>query len=392
MKKFKLRCHQLIAFIKYCYYCIYCKIHKIHNEDKWIISERGDDARDNGYAFYKYMVANHPEVDFKYVIKKGSQDERRIEKKRLIYQGSKEHYILFITAGYLLSTHIMGYSPEFRLFNKLDKLGLIHINGRRIYLNHGIENQNVDGLKCGKIKVDLFVCGAKPQYDHELKVLGHPDGVLQYTGMPRYDYLKNNLKNQILFMPTWRTWLFYCKNPEEFKKSEYFINWNKLINDEKLRELLEKNNLELVFYPHYEIQPYLKAFEFNNNNRIKIASIEKYDVQTLLNESRILVSDYSSVIFDFAFLNKPVIYFQFDYDNFFKFHYGKGYYSYDKDGFGPVSQTVDQTINLIEQYLENNFAVEGKYANNKKRFFTLDENGNSERVYRKILECKKNYI
>lgn len=391
MKKFKLRCHQLIVFIRYCYYFIYCKIHKIINEDTWIISERGDDARDNGYAFYKYMMINHPEVNFKYVIKKGSKDEERIKKERLIYQGSKEHYILFITAGYLLSTHIMGYSPEFRLFNKLDRWGWIHINGRRIYLNHGIENQNVNGLKYGNIKVDLFVCGAKPQYDYELKTLGHPKNVLQYTGMPRYDYLKNNLKNQILFMPTWRTWLFYCKSLEQFKESEYFISWNKLINDENLKKILEKNNLELIFYPHYEIQPYIEAFK-TNNTRIKIASIEKYDVQTLLNESKLLVSDYSSVIFDFAFLNKPVIYFQFDYDNFFNFHYGKGYYSYEKDGFGPCTETPEQTVKLIENYIENDYIVEEKYKNNKNRFFTLEQTGNSERVYKQILKCKKNYI
>lgn len=391
MKKFKLRCHQLIVFVKYCYYFFFCKIHKITNENTWIISERGDDARDNGYAFYKYMMSNHSEVNFKYVIKKGSKDEERINKKRVIYQGSREHYILFITAGYLLSTHIMGYSPEFRMFNKLDRWGWIHINGRRIYLNHGIENQNVSGLKCGNIKVDLFICGAKPQYDYELKTLGHPDGVLQYTGMPRYDYLKNNLKNQILFMPTWRTWLFYCKSTEQFKESEYFINWNKLINDEKLKEILEKNNLELIFYPHYEIQPYIEAFK-SDNTRIKIASIEKYDVQTLLNESKILVSDYSSVIFDFAFLNKPVIYYQFDYDHFFKYHYGKGYYSYEKDGFGPCTETPEQTVKLIENYVENDYIVEEKYKNNKNRFFTLEQTENSERVYKQILECKKNYI
>lgn len=391
MNKLKLRIHQIIAIIKYFYYKIYCKVKKINNDDKWIISERGNDARDNGYCFYKYMIEKHPEIDFKYVIKKGSDDEKRIDKNRLIYQGSKEHYILFITAGYLLSTHIMGYSPEFRIFNKFDKWGWIHINGKRIYLNHGIDNQSVEGLKCGNIKVDLFVCGAKPQYEHELKVLGHPKGVIQYTGMPRYDYLKNNLKNQILCMPTWRTWNFYIKDSEEFKKTEYFEKWNEFLQNKELGDILEKNNLELIFYPHYEVQRYINAFE-SKNKRIKIASIENYDVQTLLNESKLLISDYSSVMFDFAFLNKPEIYFQFDYEYFFTHHYGKGYYSYEKDGFGPTTKNSEETVEKLNNYIKNNYEVEEKYKKNRDRFFTLDGEHNCDRVYEKILKCKKNYV
>ena len=361
MKKIIMRFHQLVVFIKYVYFYLYCNLFNIDNKNVWLISERGNEARDNGYAFYKFMEKNHPELEFKYVIEKKSTDLTKfIDKSRIIYHGSAKHYILFLTSGYLLSTHIMGYSPEFRMFNKLDKWGLVKIPGKRIYLNHGIEVSNTNGLKYGNIKVDLFVCGGKVQYDNEVNSLGHPSGVVRLTGMPRYDYLVNNLKRQILIMPTWRMNLFYCSNSEKFKETNYYFNWNKLLKNKDLTFLLEKYNLKLIFYPHYEIQPYINAFNCYSD-RITIASLNNFDVQELLNQSELLITDYSSVMFDFAYLNKPIIYYQFDYSDFMKFHYGKGYFEYNTDGFGPITYNLTDTINMLKYYIETNFSVEKKY-------------------------------
>lgn len=391
IKKLKLRTHQMIVLIKYIYFVLYCKARHISNENVWLISERGNEARDNGYFFYDYLVDNHPEVDFKYVITKDSPDLKSLkDKSRIVYHGSKEHFILFITSGYHLSTNIMGCSPEFRMFNKLDKKNLINIPARRIYLNHGVEYANVDGLSRKNVKLDLFICTSKEQYEHEVKVLGHPDGVVQYLGMPRYDYLKNHIKNQILVMPTWRMWLFYCKNIDAFKQTDYYKSWNSLLSSAKLSTLLKKNDLELLFYPHYEIQPYIEAFT-GYSKRIKIASINSYDVQTLLNESKLLITDCSSVNFDFAYLNKPIIYYQFDYDRFIVDHYSKGYFSFTNDGFGPVVKTKNDAVNALEKYIKNHFKVEQKYAQNAAKIFTLSKGENCKRVYESILKCKTHY-
>ena len=64
MKKLKLRAHQIIVILKYCFYWCYCKIKRIKNEDVWLISERGDEARDNGYALYKYLIEEHNNIPF----------------------------------------------------------------------------------------------------------------------------------------------------------------------------------------------------------------------------------------------------------------------------------------------------------------------------------------
>lgn len=391
-KKLKLRTKQVCVLVKYVFYVLYCRLRKVNNSSVWLISERGNEARDNGFAFYKYMLKNHPEIDFRFIITKDSPDLKKFSNKdRIVYYGSKEHYILFLTSGYHLSTHIMGCSPEFRIFRRLDKRKLISIPAKRIFLNHGIESSNIDVLNKTNMRIDLFVCTAKPQYEYEVRYLGHPVGVVQQLGMPRYDYLKNNLKKQIVVMPTWRMWLFYCKGIKEFKESEYYQCWNNLLKSDKLHKLLDEYDVRLVFYPHYEIQPYIDAFSDKYGKRIVIADFEHYDVQALLNESRLMITDFSSVHFDFAYLRKPIVYYQFDKKRFEEDHYGKGYFEWDRDSFGPIEENIECVIMQLEQYLRNNFVVEHKYRRNRDRFFTLPDGGNCERVYQQILKTKNHF-
>ena len=54
------------------------------------------------------------------------------------------------------------------------------------------------------------------------------------------------------------------KIPEKFLNSEYFRHWQNFLLDENLEKLLEEYNLELIFYPHYECQKYLKYFKCNS--------------------------------------------------------------------------------------------------------------------------------
>lgn len=389
MKKLKLRIHQIIVILKYCYYWCYCKIRKIKNDEVWLISERGDEARDNGYSFYKYLEKNHPKKKFKYVITKDSADLKRFKNlEHIVFYGSKEHYILFITAGILISSHVMGFSPEFRIFNKLDKWRLVKIKGKRIFLGHGINKDECLGLHYGNIYADLLISGAKPEFEFMDSTYGYKEGAIVYTGLPRYDYLKDESKKQILIMPTWRMNLFYCPNIEEFKKTNYFKHWYGILINKKLEELLKENGYELYFYPHYEIQPFIDAFEIKSDV-IEICDFDHYDVQTLLKESKLLITDYSSVFFDVAYMNKPTIYYQFDYKEYRGEHFKEGFFSYQKNGFGPVVEKESELLKAIEEVFKQNFTLEKKYKKNRDLFFTLSEGENCRRVYEAIENLEK---
>jgi CDP-glycerol glycerophosphotransferase (TagB/SpsB family) len=74
-----------------------------------------------------------------------------------------------------------------------------------------------------------------------------------------------------------------------------------------------------------------------------------------------------------------------------KFHYGKGYFEYNTDGFGPITYNLTDTINMLKYYIETNFSVEKKYTDNKNKFFILEEKKNCQRVYDAIINCKQWY-
>ena len=92
---------------------------------------------------------------------------------------------------------------------------------------------------------------------------------------------------------------------------------------------------------------------FTESERITIKSrIENFT--ELFESTSLLVTDYSSVFFDFAYLRKPVIYTQFDKEEFFQSHsYEKGYFEYETDGFGPVCYSLDETVQEIINIMEN---------------------------------------
>ena len=227
----------------------------------------------------------------------------------------------------------------------------------------------------------MFVCGAKPEYEYVKNNFGHKTGVVQYTGLARYDSLHNiKVKKQILLMPTWRR---NIKSRDDFMNSDYFCYWQKLIENSKINAFLDENDYELVFYPHYEFQKYLKCFS-SDNPRIKIASFKDYDVQTLLKESSLLITDFSSVYFDFAYMKKPIIYYQFDSDKFFDASYKKGYFDYEKDGFGRVCLTVEDVTGEIEKVSRNNFSLEKEYNIRIEKFFSLYDTNNCQRIYERI--------
>jgi hypothetical protein len=108
-------------------------------------------------------------------------------------------------------------------------------------------------------------------------------------------------------MPTWRNWLYsdYGKVTEEalekVRNSDYVKTYCDLLADKRLHAFLEENDLHILFFPHNQMQPYLKAFTADNS-RIRIASTADSDVQTALKESAFLITDYSSILFDFAYM------------------------------------------------------------------------------------------
>lgn len=359
------------------------------NKDIWLISERKDEAEDNGYHLYKYIREKHPEKKVFYLVNKRSSAFSKLEKyKTIIQYNSLKHYIYYFLSDKHISAFQFFGVPETPFLWKFEELGLI--KKKKIFLQHGITQSMLPFLKYDKTKYRLFICGAKTEYEYIKKYYGYPDDNLKYLGFCRFDNLHNhNEKNQILIMPTWRQWLGMTNDDNDkdiddkkFYESEYYQKYNSLINNKKLEKILIDNKFELIFYPHPEMQRFIGLFNCSCKN-ILIANRKESNLQELLKESKVIITDYSSIAFDCAYMRKSLIYYQFDYDRYYDEHFKKGYFDASEDGFGPVIKKEDDLIILLEKYMKNTID-RSKYIKRSEEFFPLYDNKNCERNYKAI--------
>lgn len=355
-------------------------------KDLWLISERKTDARDNGYHFFKYMCEKHREINCAYVIEKTSPDYEKVASLgRVIEPGSFEHYIAFAASVVKISTHLMGPAPDTYRFSVLDRVfGLV--GGKKVLIRHGVSFNTLPGLFYPKARLDLLVCTAKKEYEDIVANYGHKKGVVQRLGLCRYDRLlePHEVKRQILVMPTWRYYLRTLEK-EEFKKTDYYRNFNNLITNERLLKLLDEYDYEINLYLHYELQKYIDLFE-QKSDRVHVLKMANSDVQDLLMKSALLITDFSSVYFDFSYMNKPILYWQFDEEMFYKTQYERGYFSCREDGFGPVIDDNDdeKVVDFIESELKDNMQVKPLYKERTDKFFTERTSDHCLKTYEAI--------
>lgn len=369
------------------------RLYKRLRPNLWLICEDENEARDNGYWLYKYICENHPEQDVVYAINKFSPDYKKVKSLgQVIQTGTLRHWIYYLAADKNISSQKGSGKPNAAICYALEIPELV--KNKRAFLQHGITKDDMPWLYYNSTKMQLFVCGAKREYEYIKEKFGYPEGYVQYIGFPRFDKLHDYTlkKNQILVMPSWREWIGTptSKSKEfddltSFKNTEYYKKWNELLNSKKLADILEKNNLELIFFPHRNMQRFIEDFQVGSN-RITLANWKEYDVQTLLKESAFLITDYSSIFMDFAYMRKPMAYYQFDYDKFRKGQYGEGYFSYKEDGFGPICYTLTEILDYLEKIAETGFENPTEYKDKEEAFFPLYDTDNCERNYQAIKE------
>ncbi len=354
----------------------------------WLVMERGFDARANGYWFFHYLRTKQPQINACYVIEKDSPDYDKVAKLgRTVPFRSLRHYLMYLAADMLISTHVQPCAPDLIAFYHLAQIG-IHPKGKQVFLQHGIIKDELSSLKYPALKVDFFSSGGKMEYDYLLSHYGFPPGVIHYTGLCRFDNLirGNCPSGEILVMPTWRGSDY--PSGERFYETAFYRHFQSLLEDQRLKDLLEKHDLRLLFYPHIELQKELDKFR-SLCDRIILASWQDYDVQSLLMRCNLLVTDYSSVFFDLGYMEKPVIYYQFDLEDFLKYHYQKGYFSYEEHGFGPLVKTEEALVDEIEKCIGNSFQMPKQYHDRLKAFYPLRDERNCERTYQILSEMGK---
>ncbi len=364
-------------------------ISKIFIRDFWLVCEEEKEARDNGYWFFKWVKENHPEQKIAYAINKKSPDYEKIKGiGKIIKYGSICHWFWYIVADKNISSQ-KGGKPNAAVCYLFEVVFKLRKNNR-IFLQHGVTINKGEWLYYKNTNIRLFITATQQEHDFIKSHFGYPQDNVKLLGFSRFDQLYDIEidKDMILVMPTWRNWLAREIDENkgiEFENTEYFKQWNGFLNSSELDELLKKYNKYILFYPHRNMQKFLKYFS-TCSERIHIADWRNYDIQYVLKKASLMITDYSSVFFDVVYMRKHVLFFQFDETEFRDRQYSEGYLNYHDTTFGLWAKSLDKVISNLNEVLQSNNLLLDKHM--IEDIFPLYGKCNSELIYNAIKNVK----
>ncbi|MCO8285499.1 CDP-glycerol glycerophosphotransferase family protein, partial [Tetragenococcus halophilus] len=237
-------------------------------------------------------------------------------------------------------------------------------------------------------KWDYLIADNKYSEDIFVSAFMYPrENILTY-GYPRNDILINHTiedqqeikqrlgipldKKVILYAPTWRDDEFHSVGNYKFTLR---------LNLERLREELG-NEYVIILRMHYFISDVLDlsdyegfAFDYSKYN----------DINHLYIISDLLITDYSSVFFDYANLKRPILFYTYDLAKY-KDELRGFYIDVQKDLPGPLLYTSEEVIDRIKNIKSVMYEYEEKYKLFYDQYCALDDGNASKRVVEKVID------
>lgn len=363
----------------------------------WLVSDRFDKANDNGEAMFRYLMNFGPkDRKYYYVISRDSSDFSRLQQEfgDVIIDIYSDQYEIYKA---LAEVELLAY-----LFNPTLRLPASHLRNitdtKYVFLQHGVsEKVNPKFFTHFDYDLDLFVTSLEKEKDiisnPKNGYMIDPDRVVN-TMMPRFDERYSDDKKNILIFLTWRKYLVPNANKngtrdynENFKDSDYYRAIINILNSKKLAKLTHKYGFKIQIYLHPELQWQLPDFvnkKYENNVEILPANS---NFNKMIAEASMVITDFSSIHFDFAYLKKPVVYYQFDKNDFLIKHTADDiWFNYEEMGFGPVVNNEDDLEKEISKYIEIGMHNPQKYIDRINQTFPYFDKNSSKRVYNSVLK------
>ena len=402
-KRFILRCrvrtpydHFFFRFRDLCIWGI-CRILRPFMKQRrlWLIYEKYCiSAQDNGFYFFRYCMESLPEKEKKHIYfildKNSAQwDAVRKYKKNVIRFMSFRHIFYMLTANLYAASdsriHAYVWQPMPNLVSR-------EINRHDIlFLQHGVlalkRVENVFG-RDGACPVTYFLTSSEFEQKIVAENFGYDTDHAPVLGLARWDVLTDKSRPDrpsILVMPTWRSWL-EDREDSVFCSSEYYLTYMHLLKNQELLELLRESGARLIFYIHPKLREFMKDFHADNP-RIQLVSFGETALNKLIMECSMLITDYSSVCWDFYYQEKPVVFYQFDMELYEQTN--GSYIDMKHDLFGDRCTKEPELIETVRDYLRNGFHEKEKYGNMRKKYLPKRDHENCKRIYEYII--KKGY-
>jgi len=208
------------------------------------------------------------------------------------------------------------------------------------------------------------------------------------TGYPRNDILVNSNNEEyinklkidmgirrnkkiILYAPTWR-------DNEYYQRGKYKFDIK--LDLERMRETLSDDYV-ILLRMHYLIAENIDTSKYDGF----VIDMSKYeDIRDLYLISDILLTDYSSVFFDYAILNRPVLFFTYDLESY-RDNLRGFYFDFEKEAPGPLLYDTAEIIEQIHLIENGEFEFSERLAEFRKVYCSLEDGAASKRVMNRVL-------
>lgn len=324
----------------------------------------------NPQHLYEYIDKYYPEYECIWILK----DEKTPIKGNgiRVRRGSQKYYYYLATAKYLVNN--VNFADDYVKREGQIEIQTMHGTplktlGLDVAADFPTEQSREKYIKKNKRWNYLIVQGefmaekAMPCYRF--------DGTILKTGYPRTDILFGNSQEDIdaikkrldlpldkkilLYTPTWRV-----KNKFDMQ-----------LDLEKMREKLGDEYIILVRMHHLCAMGYQVP-----EDREFIYDFTNYRcVEDLYIISDILITDYSSVMFDYALLNKPMLFYTYDLEDYSENLRGL-YVDFVEEAPGPMLLNTEEVISAIQNIEEEMMKYKEKVTKFHEKYLTY-ENGNS---------------
>ena len=235
----------------------------------------------------------------------------------------------------------------------------------------------------------LIVTGEAPTEAFK-SAYAHSDNELLLTGYPRTDVLHRTIQYShldgtndhsqwaeffcenriVLYMPTWRRGTY---GADGLSLSNHGLDFD------RIDKFCKRHSMEFVLKFHPS-----ESMSVDTNEKIHELPSDT-DVYDLLSNVDILVTDYSSVYFDFLLVDNPVVFYAYDLD---PYRESRGFYfDYDDVTPGPTVQCMSDLLDSLEVAIEPGDEYSDHREEVRKRFYKYKDGKSTERVIEKINSC-----
>jgi CDP-glycerol glycerophosphotransferase len=248
----------------------------------------------------------------------------------------------------------------------------------RVFIRHGVSGtKNMVG-NYGRFApgftTDRVHASSERERRTAIREFRYRPAQVRVTGLPRFDRLlepTDEPPSGVLVIPTWREWI---RNREDFEASDYRAAWQSVLSQPRLADAIDRG-LRVTFILHPNMRNFAGVLSAPG---VRVVTQGEVDVQTLLREHQMLVTDYSSVGFDVALLGRPVVYFQFDQERFFGPH--GSHLDLDHDLPGPIVRDAGSVVDEVLAAQRRRFTAPEEYAARVRTLVRYHDRRNCERV------------